>query len=127
MGSKARELRIIRAVIELVPKRRNPIPEHIWQPRAQELACALCAREGMTLTEHHLIPKAVHRKGRFQRMYAREDMLSRKLLVCRPCHSAIHRCIPDEKELARDYATREALLGNACLAKQVAFFGKLGM
>ncbi len=55
-------------------------------------------------------------------MYDREDMRTRKLLVCRPCHSAIHRCIPDEKVLAAEYATREALMGNDRLMKQVAYF-----
>ena len=107
-----------------MPKRRDPIPEHVWQSRERVVACELCARNGLKLTEHHLIPKAVHGKGRFRRLYAREEMLSRKLLVCRPCHNAIHRCIPDEKVLAEAYPTREALLANECLAKQVAYWAR---
>ena len=105
-------------------KRVDPIPEHVWQPRQQIKACELCGREGLKLTEHHLIPKAVHRKQRYRRMYDRDDMLTRKLLVCRPCHNAIHRCIPDEKELAMHYPTREALLENEELQKQIRFLAK---
>ncbi len=107
-----------------MPKRVDPIPEHVWQPRERVVACELCGRRGLKLTEHHLIPKAVHRKGRYRRMYDREDMLTRKLLVCRPCHSAIHRCVPDEKQLAAEYPTREDLLANDCLRKQVGFWRK---
>lgn len=107
-----------------MPKRVDPIPEHVWQPRDRVEACELCGREGLKLTEHHLIPRAVHRKSRYQRMYDREDMLTRKLLVCRPCHNAIHRCVPDEKELARVYPTKEDLLSNDCLVKQVNYLSK---
>ena len=105
-------------------KRRDPIPEHVWQERERVEACELCERNGLKLTEHHLIPKAVHRKQRYRRLYHREDMLTRKLLVCRPCHNAIHRCIPDEKDLAANYPTKEALLNNECLAKQVKYLAR---
>ena len=107
-----------------MPKRVDPIPEHVWQVRERVAACELCGREGLKLTEHHLIPRAVHRKSRYQRMYDKAEMLSRKLLVCRPCHNAIHRCVPDEKVLAAVYPTKEDLLGNDCLAKQVAYWAK---
>ena len=105
-------------------KRVDPIPEHVWQQKSAQDHCALCQREGLPLTEHHLIPRAVHRKDRFRKRFARADMLSQKLLVCRPCHDAIHRCIPDERELAEHYATLEALLSHECLAKQVRFWRK---
>ena len=107
-----------------MPKRVDPIPEHVWQPRTRITACELCGREGLKLTEHHLIPRAVHRKSRYQRMYDKEDMLTRKLLVCRPCHNAIHRCVPDEKVLAAVYPTKEDLLSNECLVKQVKYWSK---
>lgn len=114
----------VRLVRGVVPKRVDPIPPHVWAPRERQTACALCEREGAKLTEHHLIPKAVHRKQRYRRMYDAEEMRTRKLLVCRACHNAIHRCIPDEKELAARYPTKEALLGNACLRKQVAYLSR---
>ena len=107
-----------------MPKRVDPIPPHVWQPRPEGSACGLCAREGLKLTAHHLIPKAVHRKQRYRRLYGLDDMRTRLLMVCRPCHNAIHRCIPDEKDLALHYPTREALLENAQLAKQVRYLSK---
>ena len=58
------------------------------------------------------------------RPYDEEDMLTRKLMVCRPCHNVIHRCVPDEKELAAVYATREDLLANECIVKQVAYLAR---
>ena len=105
-------------------KRVDPIPPHVWRNAERDTACRLCGREGLKLTEHHLIPKAVHRKTRYRRLYPREEMLHRKLMVCRPCHNAIHRCIPDEKELALHYPTLEELRGNECLMKQVNYLRK---
>lgn len=105
-------------------KRVDPIPPHVWQATPARTACALCEREGLKLTAHHLIPKAVHRKQRYRKLYDREEMRTRLLMVCRPCHNAIHRCIPDEKELALRYPTKEALLAHDCLAKQVQYLSK---
>ena len=85
--------------------------------------CELCQRETL-LTEHHLIPRAVHRKKQFQRKFDKEEMRHRKLLVCRKCHKGIHRIIPDEKELARDYNTKEALLENERIVKHVKWVAK---
>ncbi len=87
-------------------------------------ACALCGRTGVGLTEHHLIPRAVHRKRQFRKRFDLDEMRHRKLLVCRKCHRGIHRLIPDEKELARDYNTREALLADERIARHVAWVAK---
>jgi hypothetical protein len=37
------------------------------------------------------------------------EQLQAGLMVCRPCHSAIHRAVPDNKQLAMHYSTAEAL------------------
>lgn len=71
--------------------------------------CELCERPVPQLTRHHLIPRRLHRKKRFQKRFAREDMITRTLWVCRPCHNAIHRAA-SEHELGERYNTREALL-----------------
>jgi len=44
--------------------------------------------------------------------------------VCRDCHSAIHRFLPDEKEMGRNYNTVEALLDHAGIAKFVIWVRK---
>lgn len=41
--------------------------------------------------------------------------------VCKGCHRAIHRTIPDKKELGREYNTLEKLLGHPGIAKYVAW------
>ncbi len=73
--------------------------------------CELCGRTDVRLTRHHLIPRTRHRNKRIRRRFSREELATRILWVCRPCHSQIHALIP-EKELAERYHSREALLGH---------------
>ena len=87
-------------------------------------ACELCLRSDVPLTEHHLIPRAVHRKKAFRRKYDIEDMRTRKLMVCRKCHRGIHRLIPDERILARSFNTKEALLAHAGIRRHIAWVAK---
>ncbi len=75
----------------------------------QPPCCELCERPVGTLTRHHLIPRYLHRKKRFQKLFTREDLITRTLWVCRPCHNAIHRVRP-EYELGLHFNTREKLL-----------------
>ena len=95
-----------------------------YHHKEQAPACELCGRENVTLTEHHLIPRAVHRKKYFRRRFDIEDMRHRKLMVCRKCHRGIHRLIPDERVLAREYNTKEALLNDERIAKHVEWVAK---
>jgi len=81
--------------------------------------CELCART-RELTFHHLIPRSVHGNKWFRARHTREEM-ARGLQLCRDCHAAIHRFIPSEKELARSFSTREALLAHPELATFVAW------
>lgn len=85
--------------------------------------CEFCSRE-VPLTEHHLIPRAVHGKTYFKKRFDKEDMLHRKVMVCRKCHKGIHRIIPDEKELARDFNTKELLLADERIARHVEWVKK---
>jgi hypothetical protein len=56
-----------------------------------------------------LIPKHLHRKKRFQKLFSKEDLITRTLWVCRPCHNAIHKA-RSEYELGLYFNTREKLL-----------------
>jgi hypothetical protein len=76
---------------------------------AQPECCELCERPVGKLTRHHLIPRHLHRKKRFQKLFSREDMIARTLWVCRPCHNAIHKA-RSEFELGLYFNTREKLL-----------------
>ena len=93
-------------------------------PRSSKVmrCCELCGRQ-QPLTFHHLIPRAVHRKKRFQKRYAKREMQSRGIDICRLCHSGIHDLIT-ERELAEQYTTRESLLANPALARHIAWVRK---
>ncbi len=69
--------------------------------------CILCGRI-IPLTFHHLIPKETHLKS-FNKDKTPEEMNSRGIWVCRPCHSGIHN-IYDNDTLAISYNTLDLLL-----------------
>ncbi len=85
-------------------------------------ACDLCGRE-KPLTFHHLIPRAVHGRKRFQRRYSRNELQHRGLYICRLCHSGIHDLI-SERELAESFTTKDALLAHPGIRKHVAWVKK---
>jgi hypothetical protein len=68
--------------------------------------CAMCKRD-MPLTKHHLIPRE-HQKD-FKRKGASLEQLNDRLLICRPCHSAIHRTL-DNRALATEFNTLDKLM-----------------
>lgn len=85
--------------------------------------CEFCHRE-KPLTEHHLIPRAVHRKKYFQKQFSKEEMTHRRISSCRKCHNGIHRIIPDEKVLARDFNTKELLMADQRIRKHIDWVAK---
>ena len=86
--------------------------------------CSLCGRvTKLGTNEHHLIPRTLHSNKWFKKRFSRED-LRRTIDVCRDCHGAIHRLVPDEKELGRFYNTLESLRTHETIAKFVAWIRK---
>lgn len=80
------------------------------------MACELCNRsENVILDEHHLIPKTLHSSKWYKKNFSKEELKNSKILVCRDCHDAIHQFIP-EKELGKNYNTKEKLLGHEKVA-----------
>jgi hypothetical protein len=67
------------------------------------MSCPLCGRD-RPLTKHHLIPATLHKNKWFRKRFTKEE-LGAGVMVCRDCHSAIHKYIPSEKELGRNYNT----------------------
>jgi hypothetical protein len=45
-------------------------------------------------------------------------------MICKDCHAGIHDLIPDEKELADKYHTKELLLANEAIKKHIAWVRK---
>lgn len=87
------------------------------RPTGEAARCQLCGRlMRRRLTAHHLIPRSCHRNKWFKRRFTREQ-LSRTIAICRDCHKAIHRLIPDEKTLGRHYNTLSQLRAHPELAR----------
>lgn len=98
-----------------------PILERKTLPPKPE-NCELCKRSVESLTKHHLIPRTRHRKKRNKRLFSRQDVKTRILWVCRPCHNHIHDILT-EKELEASYNTREALLEHPDIWRFVDWIG----
>lgn len=84
--------------------------------------CELCGRD-KPLTFHHLIPRSMHRKTRFQKRYDKEFMRTAGLMICHLCHNGIHDLI-SERELAEQFPTKEALLAHPPLVKHLGWVRK---
>ncbi len=81
-----------------------------------ETACELCGREVARLTRHHLIPRTRHSNRRNKRDFDRAEVHDRIALLCRPCHSNVHRCLSN-RDLEREYNTVERLAGHPCIRR----------
>ena len=86
------------------------------------MTCELCEKD-VELTRHHLIPATCHTNQWFKKNFTREQM-AKVLLICRTCHSGIHDVIPSEKELGRQYNSKELLLSHEGIRKMIAWSKK---
>jgi len=83
--------------------------------------CVLCERE-MALTLHHLIPREVHYWYLKHEGKSKVELHS-GIMVCRDCHSAIHK-FEDNKTLAAEYATLERLLAHEKMPAWINYIRK---
>lgn len=72
--------------------------------------CELCARAA-PLTQHHLIPKRLHRNTKIRKQYGVDTLRTQIAWLCLPCHKHIHRCI-SERDLGLHYASVAQLRGH---------------
>ncbi|TGZ80166.1 hypothetical protein EX30DRAFT_320474 [Ascodesmis nigricans] len=111
--------RILREVVEeYIGAASAPPP--VWS-KTRTTECEICDREG-NVTYHHLIPRSVHKKV-LKRGWHQEWRLNVVAWLCRPCHSAVHRCASNE-ELAREYYTVEKLLEREDIQKWRNYISK---
>lgn len=90
----------------------------------QQAICALCQRQPKRgTTAHHLIPRTLHRNKWFKKNFTREQM-QQTVDLCRDCHGAVHKFVPREKELGREWYTLERLGAHPEIAKFVAWAKK---
>lgn len=85
--------------------------------------CTLCSRE-LPLTFHHLIPRTLHTRKWFKKTFSKEQLDS-GIMVCRDCHDAIHRFIP-EKILGSEYNTLDKLLSHDKVSSFVRWVSNKG-
>ena len=71
--------------------------------------CPLCGRPNFHPSDHHLVPKS--RGGKIT------------ATLCRDCHQAIHATFSN-KELEKQYHTREALLAHEGFRRMVDFIAR---
>ena len=83
----------------------------VLSPPPKPSGCELCQRAS-PLTKHHLIPRTLHNKPRYQKRHSREERLTAIVWLCHPCHKHIHR-LYSERELADRLASLEALMNDA--------------
>ena len=84
--------------------------------------CELCGRDER-LTFHHLVPRTVHSNKWFRKNFTRAEMAA-GIDLCRDCHAAVHKFIPDQKELGRYYNSRAKLLEHPQVARFVGWIAK---
>ena len=80
--------------------------------------CELC-NQIRTLTRHHLIPKSLHNRDK---IHTKEE-LAKCLQLCKLCHDGIHDLF-SEKDLFREYHTKEKLLENEAIVRHIAWSRK---
>lgn len=86
------------------------------------MTCALCQRS-VQLTFHHLIPRKVHNRTYFKRMYTKDFMKRHGIDICHLCHNGLHR-LYDETTLARRLSTLEDILADELVQKHVEWVRK---
>ncbi|MBU2711402.1 hypothetical protein KCG35_10060 [Zooshikella sp. WH53] len=79
--------------------------------------CQLCDRSER-LTKHHLIPRTYHSRRQFRKLFSKEDMITRILWVCIPCHKNLHATF-SEKTLGLEYNSQEKLLKSVEISRFV--------
>ena len=83
--------------------------------------CALCQRR-VDLTFHHLIPKKLHKRKRFQKHYSKRS-LSQGIWICRQCHRGLHKLF-DETTLGTELNNLSTLLAQPAVIKHVEWVKK---
>jgi hypothetical protein len=113
---------------------QNLIDLYLGADRAEEeettvgpgtTACELCERP-MPLTIHHLYPREEHDRllRRQGSTLTRYDLLVvHRAWLCRPCHSSVHRLIPN-RTLADEYYSVSKLLDHEGVRKWVGYAAK---
>ena len=78
--------------------------------------CELCARQ-LHLTEHHLIPRKLHRRKHFKKNFT-VAQLQQTVALCRQCHVGVHK-LYSEMQLGKVLNTIEKLAADPLVKKHI--------
>ena len=81
----------------------------------------MCKRE-TNLTFHHLIPRKLHKRRRFEKTYTR-DQLNEGIMLCSRCHRGLHK-LYSEMELGTRLNTLSEIANDAQIIKHVNWVAK---
>ena len=81
--------------------------------------CELCERDGLELTDHHLIPRTRHNKRVKRDCPERNETTP----LCLPCHRQIHALLT-EKDMEREFNTIEKLKAHQDVVKWITWIRK---
>lgn len=93
-------------------------------------ACQMCQRS-MPLTFHHLFPKKIHKRIQ-ERTYKghseskgipKDELRTCGIMICRPCHSALHRTF-DHEHLAKHLNSLGAILADERMQSWISYAAK---
>lgn len=77
--------------------------------------CEICERE-QPLQFHHLIPKKVHSKLRYIKLYGKEFLNWNGIMICKLCHKHLHKNFT-HIQLAEKLNTLDNILNNEDMKK----------
>ena len=72
--------------------------------------CECCEREGVELSEHHLVPKTTHKNKRIKKMFPTNVERNKKAYVCPLCHKAVNV----ETDFRDDLSRKEFQISGLC-------------
>ncbi len=81
------------------------------------MLCELCECEE-AYNFHHFIPRTLHSNKWFKRRFTRQQM-QQGMTLCKTCHETIHDLIPGEKELGKNFSSKERLLAHPKVSNYV--------
>lgn len=84
--------------------------------------CELCERDRL-LTFHHLIPKKLHSKKKYRKLYTSEQLKTNGINICKHCHKQLHVMF-DHKYLAEHLNTLAKILNNEKIIKFINWVKK---
>ena len=87
-----------------------------------ESNCELCDRV-KELSFHHLIPRTLHSNKYYKKNYVSSYLKKTGLYLCKDCHKTIHEFFT-EKELGKNYNTKEKLLSSEKIRSYLVWIKK---